>query len=447
MNGPRGARINLTPAQTLVLGFLAAIAVGTALLVLPVASADGESMGLVNALFEATSAVCVTGLVVVDTGSELSLFGQLVILALIQIGGLGIMTMSTLVALILGKRIGLKERILIQRSMGYVNLAGLVRLTRYVLVIAAVIQGMGALLLTLRWAWQYPLGRAAYLGIFHSISAFNNAGFDLFGVSLEGYVTDPYVNIVMGALIVIGGVGFTVIVDVLSARGTRKKLSLHTRIVLRTTALLLLVGFLGFLILEFSNPATLGPLPLGGKVLAAAFQSITPRTAGFNTVPIDQVGGATALFLMLLMFIGGSPGATAGGIKTTTLVAVLTSVWATVSGRGEVVIFERRLSRETIDRALAIFFIALSVVMLTAVLLLVTETGPFLDVVFEAMSAFGTVGLSRGITPELSTAGRLIVTVTMFIGRVGPLTLAVALAQRQTTRAEVSYPEEKIMIG
>ncbi len=447
MNGPRGAHINLTPAQTLVLGFLVAIAVGTVLLTLPAASADGESMGLVNALFEATSAVCVTGLVVVDTGSELSLFGQLVIMALIQIGGLGIMTMSTLVALILGKRIGLKERILIQRSMGYVNLAGLVRLTRYVLFIAAVIQGTGALLLTLWWARQYPLGQAAYLGIFHSISAFNNAGFDLFGVSLEGYVTDPYVNIVMGALIVIGGVGFTVIVDVLSARGTRKKLSLHTRIVLRTTAVLLLVGFLGFLILEFSNPATLGQLPLGGKVLAAAFQSITPRTAGFNTVPIDQVGGATALFLMLLMFVGGSPGATAGGIKTTTLVAVLSAVWATVSGKGEVVIFERRLSRDTVDRALAIFFMALSVVTVTAVLLLVTETEPFLDIVFEAMSAFGTVGLSRGITSELSTAGRLIVTVTMFIGRVGPLTLAVALAQRQRSRAEVSYPEEKIMIG
>jgi len=439
--------VHLLPAQALVLLFLTAILIGTALLSLPQAAADGTGAGVVTALFTATSAVCVTGLVVVDTGSFWSPLGQVVIMLLIQVGGLGIMTMSTLIALVLGKRISLRERILIQESMGQWSLTGIVRLTQYILLLTFVVESVGALLLTLRLAADYPLGRAAYLGLFHAVSAFNNAGFDLFGTSLVQFRGDLWTNLVVIGLVLIGGVGFVVVADVYTFSIERRRLTLQTRLVLLVSAALLLVGFGTVALLEGDNPATLGGLPWGERLLAAFFHSVTPRTAGFNTIEVGDMRTPTLLVTMVLMFIGGSPNSTAGGIKTTTFAAVVAAVLATVRGRDEVEVLRRRLGRDITDRALAIMAMALFMVVGVAMLLSITEGLSLRDVMFETTSAFGTVGLSTGVTPGLSLPGRLIIIATMFTGRLGPLTLAVALAQRQRLPQSVRYPEEKIMVG
>lgn len=445
-NGPHG--LTFTPAQVLVLGFAGLIALGTFLLSLPQASATGKSIGVVNALFTATSAACVTGLVVLDTAKDFSLFGQLVILGLIQVGGLGIMTMSTLVALLLGKKISLRERLIMQEALGGFSIAGLVRLTRIILFFTLIIESVGALFLFVRWSFDYPLGRAAYLGLFHAVSGFNNAGFDLFSISFAGYVEDLTVNLVIMSLVVIGGLGFTVIADLYEHRFGKRRLSFHTRMVLRVTVVLLALGAVAVFASEFNNPDTLGPLSMRGKILASLFHSVMPRTAGFNTLPTGKLTQLTLLVTLMLMYVGASPGSTGGGIKTTTFAAILLGVRATITGQKEVITLERRIDREIIDRALAIAFVALALVIGVTGTLLVTEKAmTFLQVFFESMSAFGTVGLSTGITPSLSTAGRLVIAFTMYAGRVGPLTLAIALAHRNRTQTTVRYPEERLIVG
>ncbi|MBN2898114.1 MAG: Trk family potassium uptake protein, partial [Clostridia bacterium] len=319
-------RKELRPGQVLGLGFALIILIGALLLALPIASRDGHSIGLVNALFTATSAVCVTGLVVVDTGTYWTMFGKGIILLLIQIGGLGFMTMATAGAFIMGRRIGLRNRLIMQEALNQMSLSGVVRLTKYVIMTTFAIEGVGALLLSFRFIPEFGLRRGIVFSLFHSISAFCNAGFDIMGnyTSLTAFVSDPWVNIVIMGLILIGGIGFSVIIDV--ARNKRyRKLSVHSKLVLVTSGILLLIGFVLFLAIEWNNPATLGELSLSGKVLGAAFQSVTPRTAGFNTIPIDQLETPSKLITMVLMFVGGSPGSTAGGIKTTTLgIIVLT---------------------------------------------------------------------------------------------------------------------------
>lgn len=440
--------LRLTPSQVLVLGFATLILVGATVLTLPISSASGKPTPFVDALFTATSAVCVTGLIVVDTGTHWSPFGQIVVLALIQIGGLGIMTMSTLIALIVGKRITLRERVLMQEAFGGWSLSGLVRLTRQVLLITLAIEGIGATILAVRWSFDYPWPRAIYYGIFHAISAFCNAGFDLFTTSLVRWNSDPVVILTIGGLIIFGGLGFTVISDILKNRGKWSKLAPHSKLVLQVTAALIAAGSVLIFAIEYNNPKTMGPLGLEGKALSSFFHSVTPRTAGYNSVVTGELTEATLLLTVILMFIGASPASTGGGIKTTTFGVLVASVWATIRGRREVVLNHRRVPKDIIDRGLAITMISLTLVVVVTTILLLTEKTSLMGLLFETTSAFGTVGLSTGVTPNLTTFGKLIISATMFVGRVGPLTLAVALAQRQETGPSViRYPEDRVMVG
>ncbi len=439
----------LNPAQVLVLGFAGIILFGALLLNLPIATQSGQSVGFVNAIFTATSAVCVTGLVVVDTGTYWSVFGKVVILMLIQIGGLGFMTMATSAAFVLGRRISLRGRLIMQEALNQFSLSGVVRLTKYILYTTFAIEGIGALILTFRFAETYELPKAIFYGIFHSISAFSNAGFDLIGngQSLTPFAEDPVINFVIMGLIIIGGIGFTVILDVVQNR-RYKKFSLHTKFVLLITAILLVGGFFLVLLFEWNNPNTIGNMGFGGKVLGSMFHSVTPRTAGFNTLPMDQLTTPTKFLTIILMFIGGSPGSTAGGIKTATFGLVILTIMSVITGKEDVEFSYRRLSTVTINRALAVMSIGLFIVILITLVLSYTEVGQdFMDIFFESVSAFATVGLSLGISSQLTVMGKIIISITMFFGRVGPLTIVVALAQRDTKKPLIRYPKGRIMVG
>ncbi len=438
---------NMTPSRVLVLGFAVVILVGALLLTLPQATQDEMGLSFLNALFTATSAVCVTGLVVVDTATTFTHFGQWVILILIQIGGLGFMTFATLFAMILGKKITLKERLLLQEALNQVSVEGIVRLTKSVLVISFAFEAIGTLILTLRWYSDFGWSKALYYGLFHSVSAFNNAGFDLMGnfSSLTAFVGDPVVNLVIMLLFISGGLGFLVMADLLAHR---KKFSLHTKIVLLVSGALILLGTVIILIMEFANPDTLGPLPIKTKVLASLFQSATTRTAGFNTLNLAGLYDTTLLSMIVLMFIGASPGGTGGGIKTTTFIAIALSVLSTYRSNPYVVLQGRTLPKDVIQKAWAVTTSALFLVFVILSILSHTENSDLMTVFFEVTSAFGTVGLSLGITPTLSEVGKMAIILTMFIGRLGPLTLAFVLSQkRDKQEAHIKYPDERIMIG
>lgn len=452
--------IRWTPPRIIVVAFAGVILLGAILLSLPMSSSNGKPIGFLSALFTATSAVCVTGLVVVDTGTRFSTFGQVVIMGLIQLGGLGIASAAS-IALLLGRRITLRERILLQQSLSQETLQGVVRLSRYILLTTLIVEALGAMLLAVRfiplWGWTKGL----YFALFHAVSAFNNAGFDLMGeyASLMRFQTDPFVLLTVAALFIVGGIGFPVILDLQRhfSRGLQReggeernesRLFLHTQVVLGTTAILLLVGMLVVLLLEGRNPETLGPLSFPYKLLNAFFQAATPRTAGFNSLPIAALGQGTLFFLIILMYIGASPASTGGGIKTSTFAAVVFGVLSTTRGYNDVTIHERRLARGVLDRALAVAFMGLGLIVMITILLTITEGArfQFIQLLFETTSAFGTVGLSTGITTELSNVGRLLIIVTMFLGRVGPLTFATALAWRER-QVSVHYPEDSVIIG
>ena len=439
----RALRLMLSPAQSLLAGFASIILLGGVLLSLPIASATGRSTPFLTALFTANSAVCVTGLVVVDTADHYSTFGELVILALIQIGGFGYMTSWALLALLLGWRIGLRERIILTEAHGLYQVGGVVRFTRRIVGLALAVEAVGALLLTLRFAAEMPLGRAAYLGVFHSVSAFNNAGFDLMGGfrSLTAYAADPVVSLVVAALIVAGGLGFVVLFDLLGRR-----LSFHSKAVLLTTAVLLGGGTLAILALEYANPRTLGALSWQGRLLAAVFQAVTPRTAGFSTVDVGALTQPTLMLLVALMFIGASPGGTGGGIKTTTFLVPLAVILSTIRGSPDPVLFRRRLPAFVINKAVTLALLGLAFVFTMAVVLTRVEGADLLPSLFEVTSAFGTVGLSTGLTPHLSPVGRGIIMVTMFTGRVGLLTLAFGLTRRERP-VRIRYPEQRLYVG
>lgn len=439
------ARLELNPAQTIIAGFATIILAGAVLLSLPIASTDGQATPLLTALFTATSAVCVTGLVVVDTGTHYSLFGQLIILVLIQLGGLGYMTVATLMALLVGRRIGLQERIVLQESHNLYTIGGVVRFTRNVLLVTAAVEGIGAVLLSLRFIPELGFSRGVYFGIFHSISAFNNAGFDLMGGfrSLSAYALDLPVNLIFAGLIIIGGLGFLVLTDV--ARNPRR-LSLHSRLVLTTSGTLIVVGAVLIILLEYSNAETLQPLSAVQRVLAAFFQSVTPRTAGFNTIDVSKFRDPTLMLLIALMFIGASPGGTGGGIKTTTFVAPMAVIISMLRGRADPELFRRRLPPIVVYRAVTIALVAVAFVVTMGAALSFIERIGFVPALFEVTSAFGTVGLSTGITPSLSPAGRVLVMTTIFVGRVGLLTVAFALMRRQQP-VNYRYPEERILVG
>lgn len=436
----------LAPAQILAGGFALLILAGTILLMLPAASREG-SLSLIDALFTATSAVCVTGLVVVDTGTHFTLFGQLVILGLLQIGGLGFMTMASSIFLVLGRKITLRERLVMQESLNQFSLAGLAELTKIIVVMSFAIEAVGAFLLSLRFVPQFGLWEGIYKAVFHAVSAYCNAGFDIMGnfQSLTAYAGDLWVSGVITALFILGGLGFVVLLEVHEERRFRK-LSLHAKFALLIALFLLSTATLFILGMESGNPMTLGALQGGEKVLAAFFTAATPRTAGFNTVPTDLLTVSSQFFIIGLMFIGASPASTGGGIKTTTMGVLFWTAVSVAGGREDVTLLQRNIPLRIIKKSLAIVLLSLLLVFTVTLVLTVLEGAPFLEVLFESMSAFGTVGLSLGLTPELSPPGRLILSLTMFAGRIGPLTMVLVFTRR-AGKPMVKYPDENIMIG
>jgi trk system potassium uptake protein TrkH len=450
-SGKKVSFINkLAPVQVLVLSFAVVILVGTILLMLPVSSADGHSTPFLTSFFTSTSAVCVTGLVVVDTGTYWSTFGQVVIISLIQVGGLGLMSFATLIAFVLGKKITLRERLVMQEAMNSFSIQGLVRLMKYVLLGTLIIEGTGALLLAVKFIPAYGFGKGLFFSIFHSVSAYCNAGFDLIGEfrSLIPFQSSAIVNFTIMGLIVIGGIGFLVQLEVFQYRSYRK-LSLHSKTVLVTTFLLITAGALIFFVLEYNNPGTMKNMPLKDKGMASLFMSVTPRTAGYNTIPLDQMTMPSKLVTIILMFIGASPGSTGGGIKTTTYALLIMAIIAVVRGRSDTELMGKRIPNDIVLRALSIAAISLTLVIVDVFVLSITEHGAGLvDIIYESTSAFGTVGLSVGLTTKLTSIGRVIISLTMFAGRVGPLTLALAFAQKQFKNTNsIKYPEDKILVG
>lgn len=443
------AYLRFHPAQTLMLSFFVVIVLGTFLLMLPKAVAPGHTLGWLDALFTATSATCVTGLIVVDTGTHFSLLGQLIILTLIQIGGLGIMTISSFFALFFGRGMAIKERIMLQEMLNVERLDAITRLLKGVILITFLMESLGAVLLFFSWNLpQWDLGQRLYHSIFHSVSAFCNAGFSLNSDSLMSFNTNYPVVLTIAMLIIVGGLGFVVMIDLTRGRifeyPTRRrvrKFSVHTRLVLIVTSILLVAGTILFLTIE--------PFPGNGlfKTVNAFFCSVTARTAGFNTVDIGQLTTSSALLLMLLMFIGASPGSTGGGIKTTTLGILVASFISIIRGKNRIELFKRSISFTILNRALVVFAFAISFIMFSTFLLSLTEKANFLNLLFEEISAFGTVGLSRGITAGLTSWGKMVIIISMFVGRVGVLTLAFAITTpREHLRVE--YPEERnVMVG
>lgn len=438
------------------LGFAGLIILGSFLLMLPNAQEASQGLSLVDALFTATSAVCVTGLVVVDTATQFSTSGELIVMGLIQIGGLGIMTVSALMMLLMGRRISLKDRLLMQEALGSFSIAGVVRLTRNIVAATLAIEGIAALLLTLRWAEEMGWGKAAYMGLFHAVSAFNNAGFDLTSASMRPFASDPFIIVLITTLVLMGGIGFLVLEDLWRHRLHWERLTLHTRLVLQVTGILVVVGTVLYLATEAYNPATFGPMHWLDKLTNAYFASVTPRTAGFESVVTGKMWDVSLFITIIMMFVGASPGGTGGGIKTTTFSMIALTIRASATGREEIHVMGRKLPRDLVDKAVTIAAIAMGLIAIMTSLLLLTEhtalNDPtagfnFLDVLFEVTSAFGTVGLSTGLTPTLTPAGKLLITLMMFVGRVGPLTMAVALAQRTQFRETLHYPEDRVMIG
>lgn len=431
----------------LALGFLATILIGSLLLSLPIANRQGEVTPYITALFTSTSAVCVTGLVVVDTKSHWTPFGQAVILLLIQVGGLGFMTSSTILLLLTGRRVSLRERILLREAHGVTPLGGILRLTQRVLLVTALFEATGALILFLRFASEFPPDWALWMGVFHAVSAFNNAGFDLIGGfrSLTVYNQDPITVLTIASLIVFGGISFTVIIDIYREQNLRSLL-LDTKMVLVTTVVLLVVGTVLLLAIEYDNPDTLGPLDPAAKVMNAFFSSVTPRTAGYNTINVGRMTQAGLFLTIALMYIGAASGSTGGGIKVNTFAVLTAAVISSVRGRTVATAFGRELPQDHVYRALTVALLALGLVSGVTFLLTIAEPFSLLQLLFETTSAFGTVGLSTGITPDLSLVGKLLIIMTMYVGRVGPLTVALALAQRsQPTRFR--YPEGRVKIG
>jgi trk system potassium uptake protein TrkH len=437
-----------TPTRVLVFSFLSFILVGTILLMLPWSTLSHGSPGFIDSLFTATSAVCVTGLVVVNTASYWSMWGKVVILILIQAGGLGLMTFATAHALVTGRRVTLTERLIIQEQTGYWSLSGLVRLMKRVILATLVFEFLGALVLgvVLGKSMGLELPGAMFHGLFHSVSAFCNAGFDILGSSLVPYAGDPLVIMTVSLLIIIGGLGFYVITDVYENRGKWRDLSLHSRIAIKMTGALLVIGTVLVLVLEGKNPGTIGNMSLRIRLLSSWFQSVTARTAGFDSIFTENLRIPTSFIMIALMFVGASPGGTGGGIKTTTFYSSVRFVAALVQGKEDVNVSRRRLPEGLVLKALSIILISLGLISVSTLLLTITEEASFFDILFEVVSAFGTVGLSRGITPSLSIPGKLIIIVTMFAGRVGPLSLAVAIS-KQANQAGIRYPEEKVLVG
>lgn len=436
------------PALLVVAGFAAAILVGTGLLLLPAATEGEGGASFLQALFTATSAVCVTGLIVVDTPTYWSTFGEVVILGLIQLGGFGIMTFASLLGLLVFRRLGLSARVITQaetKSLGLGEVRGVVL---GVAKASALFEAAVAAVLAARFALGYgePLGRAVYLGVFHAVSAFNNAGFALFSDNLMGFVTDPWVCLPIAVAVIAGGLGFPVLFELRRELRTPARWSLHIRIILMGTAVLLAGGTAAVLAFEWANPGTLGPLSIPGKLLAGFFQAVVPRTAGFNSLDYGQMTDATLLSTDVLMFIGGGSASTAGGIKVTTFMVLAFVILAEVRGEARAHAMWRRIPDVTQRQALTIALLGVAAVVVATLTLLALTPYRLEPVLFEVISAFSTTGLSTGITADLPSAAQGILVVLMFLGRLGPITLASALALRERDR-RYQLPEERPIVG
>ncbi len=439
----------LSQTQMIVLGYIFIILIGTLLLLLPVSTKEGMETGFVDTLFTATSATCVTGLVVTDTFQNWTLFGQIVILILIQTGGLGFMTVGVLFAIALRKKIGLKTRGVIQESVNTLQIGGIVKLVKRILKGTLFFEGVGAILLSIRFVQDYGLSRGIYFGIFHSISAFCNAGFDLFGIreaysSLVTYRDDILVNVVIIFLIIVGGIGFLVWDDVVEHKFRFKEYKLHSKIVFMATAVLISVSSILFFIFEWNG--TLAGLPVGEKIIASIFAAVTPRTAGFNTLDLASMQGPSKLLTMILMFIGGSPGSTAGGIKTTTIVVLFVALRSNIRKINSHDIFNRRLEDENIIKAMLVFCTNLFIAVTACLIIGAVQNADMLDVGLEVFSAIGTVGLSTGITRDLTTISKIIVIFLMYCGRVGSLSFALSFNTGKQV-VQVKQVAEKIIVG
>ncbi|WP_102798055.1 TrkH family potassium uptake protein [Bowmanella denitrificans] len=435
-------KIHAAPPLVLCGGFVMLIVLGMLLLKLPFAST--QSIGWMQSLFTATSAVTVTGLVVVDTGSAFTLFGQLVIAILIQLGGLGLMTFAVVTLLALGGKIGFLQQTIAKEAFNQTDTSTLVSTAKSVLWFSLIVESIGMLILTLYWSAELGWKTSLLHGFFYTISAFNNAGFALSPDSLMPYVADPVINLTITALFITGGLGFSVWMELWRKR-CWNKLSLYSRLMLTGTLLINVIALLAIYWIEYDNPATLGALNSCGKWLAAWFQAVTPRTAGFNTLAIHQLEDATTALTLLLMFIGGGSLSTASGIKVVTFMVLVLATYSFLRRDGAVTAFGRTIPTGTVQKALALTVISVGVTWISIFLLLITEQAAFIDVVFEAVSALGTVGLSRGLTASLSPAGELIIIILMFMGRLGPLTLAYFLASPRTR--SIAYPESRLAVG
>lgn len=428
------------------MSFLIVILIGAMLLSLPIASADGNSIGFVNAFFTASSATAVTGLVVANTATQWSIFGKVVIITLIQIGGLGTITLFSITTVLLRKRISLQQRLLVKEQLNITSMSGIVKWVIYVTKITFLIEFIGAFLLSFSLIPKFGFKTGIWYSIFHAISAFCNAGFDLFGDSILPYSGDIYINMIICSLVIMGGLGFLVYMDLYNARSFRK-LKVHSKVVITVSAFLLLAGTVATLLIEYNNSLSIGEFGFGHKVLASFFQSTVTRTAGFYSVDIGSLHDATALIYIFLMFIGGSPASTAGGLKTTTFAVMFLSTVGRLRGEHEIVIFNRKIDKEVILRALAITILCISVVIVVTMALTIVEHDrfDFLDILFESVSAFATVGMTRGITPHLTDTSKVILAFTMFMGRVGPTTLAIGLMK--TKPSSIKYATGKILVG
>lgn len=448
-------KIDLSTTQIIMLSFLLAILAGSFLLALPVSSADGRAVSYIDALFTATTSICVTGLVTVPTFSTWSLFGQIVILFLIQIGGLGVVTIMSGLMISLHRRIGIRDRMLIQDAFNLNTLSGMVKFIRKVLLGTFVVEGVGALLYITVFVPEFG-ARGIWISIFNAVSAFCNAGMDIISESsLYAYVHNPLINIVTILLIVLGGIGYIVWWDIMNVlKNIRRQklkcfsnLTLHSKIALSMTGILILAGTAALFIFEYNNPLTIGNFTLGDKLLASLFQSVTTRTAGFATIPQENLTNASALFSLLLMFIGGSPVGTAGGIKTVTIAILIVSAFATMRSNAEAELFHRTISKQAVSKAVAVVSMAFIILCVSTILLSAVTERDALDIAYETVSAAATVGLTRNLTSSLNIWGKIIIIVTMYLGRVGPISLMIALNTKKETKNIIKNPTEEISVG
>lgn len=447
----RKVQDRLTYVRIIALGYLLVIVAGTLLLLLPSATRAGEKTDFLTALFTATTATCVTGLVVVDTGTHWTALGHMIILIMIQVGGLGFMTMGMLLAMFLKRKVTLRTRGLLQESMNGLHMGGIVRLVRMVLRGTALIEFMGALLLSIRFIPVFGIGKGIWYGVFHSVSAFCNAGIDLMGgysgqySSFVDFYDDMLINVVLMALIIIGGIGFFVWDDIRKNKYHVRKYTLHTKMTLYMTAILLVGGTVVYFIFEQDH--LLADMSLKDQLLSSAFSSVTARTAGFNTIDTGALTSASKLFTMVLMFIGGSPGSTAGGVKTVTIMVLLAYVWSNLRASKGVNIFHRRMDDDAIRKASNVVVISALMAVVAAVLICYMQPHlPVEDVLFEIFSAIGTVGMSTGLTRDLGTGSRIVIILLMYCGRIGSMSFALSFTERKKV-APVQLPVEKIMIG